>query len=127
MKTSIPQVRWFGLLVAIVILLALLLSPGSVKAAISVVAAADAPPDQPATVTAQVQFSAGIPEILKMVDAKVEASVIAAYIDSSPTAYKPSASEIIALKDRGVPSEVIAAMLKHGGEVRAQAMASAPP
>lgn len=30
------------------------------------------------------------------------------------------------LKDRGVPSEVLAAMLKHGGEMRARAMAAAP-
>src|SRR5256885_1052163 len=69
----------------------------------------------------------GTAEILKMVDAKVEGSVILAYIDSSPVAYNPSASEIIMLKDRGVPSEIIAAMLKHGSEMRARAMAAAPP
>jgi len=62
-----------------------------------------------------------------MVDAKVDVNVITAYIQSSPTAYNPSASEIIALNDRGVPSEVIAAMLKRGSELRAMAMASTPP
>jgi len=42
-------------------------------------------------------------EILKMVDAKVDAEVIKAYIQVSQVAYSPSATEIIALKDRGVP------------------------
>ena len=53
--------------------------------------------------------------------------MIVAYIDSSPIAYNPSASEIIMLKDRGVPSEMIAAMLKHGSDLRVRAMAAAPP
>jgi hypothetical protein len=125
MKTSIPQIRWLTGLISTAVLPALVLFPSAVTAAISVVAASDSPPNQSASV--QVQFSAGISEILKMADAKVEGSVIIAYIDSSPTAYNPSASEIIMLKDRGVPSEVIAAMLKHGGDVRARAMTSTPP
>ena len=119
MKTLTPKSRWFTGLLPIA-----LLSGSTALAGISTVSASDAPPPQ---AVAKVQFSAGVSEILKMVDAKVEGSVILAYIESSPTAYNPSASEIIMLKDRGVPSEVIAGMLKHGSELRNRAMASAPP
>jgi hypothetical protein len=70
-------------------------------------------------------LSAGIADILKMVDAKVDPEVIKTYINNSPTAYNPSATEIIALKDRGVGSEILTAMLQHGAEVRAQSMRAA--
>jgi hypothetical protein len=124
MKTHFPNTRWFRSWASIVILPGLL-SSGSVFAAISAVTASEAPPQT--QVEARIQFSAGIPEILRMIDAKVEGSVILAYIDSSPTAYNPSASEIIMLRDQGVSSEILAALLKHGSEVRARAIASAPP
>jgi uncharacterized membrane protein YgcG len=119
MKTLTPQSPWFIRLIPIA-----LLSVSTAMAGISTIAASDGPPDQ---AVARIQFSAGVSEILKMVDAKVEGSVILAYIESSPTAYNPSASEIIMLKDRDVPAEVIAGMLKHGSEMRNRAMASAPP
>jgi hypothetical protein len=66
-------------------------------------------------------FSAGVADILKMVDAKVDAEVVKAYIQNSPIAYSPSAAEIIALKNRGVGPEILTAMLQRGAEVRAQA------
>jgi hypothetical protein len=77
-------------------------------------------------------YQAGINEVLKLVDAKLDSEVIKAYIKSSPVAYSLSASEIIALKDRGVPQDVIAAILQRGGELRAEATmrgpyAGAPP
>ena len=71
------------------------------------------------------RFSAGSVDILKMVDAKVDPEVIKTFINNSPTAYNPSATEIIALKDHGVGSEILTAMLQHGAEVRAQAMRAA--
>src|SRR6266566_3053798 len=67
-------------------------------------------------------YSQGIGEILKMVDAKVDVTVIKAYIKNSPTAYNPNANEIIALKQRGMGDDVITALIQRGGEVRAQAM-----
>lgn len=70
-------------------------------------------------------LSAGVADILKMVDAKVDPEVIKTYINNSPTAYNPSASEIIALKDRGVGSDILTAMMQHGAEVRAQSMQAA--
>jgi hypothetical protein len=81
------------------------------------------------TVAPAVRFSAGVADIVKMVDAKVDTEVISTYIKNSPTAYNPSATEIIALKDHGVGAGIITAMLQRGAEVRAQAMrtASAAP
>src|SRR6266568_860276 len=67
-------------------------------------------------------YSPGIGEILKMVDAKVDVTVVKAYIKNSPTAYNPNANEIIALKQRGMGDDIITALIQRGGEVRAQAM-----
>ena len=66
------------------------------------------------------EYSAGVADIVRMVEAKVDMEVIKAYIRSAPIAYSPKATEIIALKERGVPSEVMLALLQRGAEVRAQ-------
>ncbi len=66
-------------------------------------------------------FSAGVADILKMVDARVDLEVIQTYVRNSPTAYNPTATEIIALKNRGIGPEILTAMLQRGGELRAQA------
>ena len=71
------------------------------------------------------RFSPGVADIVKLVDAKVDAEVIRSYVKNSPTAYNPSATEIIALKDHGVAPEVLTAMLQRGAEVRAQSMQAA--
>lgn len=68
------------------------------------------------------RYSAGIGDIVKLVDAKVDPEVIKTYVNNSPTAYNPSASEIIALKDRGVGSDILTAILQRGAAVRAQAV-----
>src|ERR1035441_1619223 len=73
------------------------------------------------------RYSPGVADIAKLVDAKVDAEVIKTYIKNSPTAYNPSATEIIALKDRGVRPEILTAILQHGAAVRAQSMRAAPP
>lgn len=67
-------------------------------------------------------YSPGVADIVKLVDAKVDATVIQSYVQNSPTAYNPSATEIIALKGRGVGPEILTAMLQHGAVVRAQSM-----
>jgi hypothetical protein len=71
------------------------------------------------------RFSPGVADVVKLVNAKVDLEVIKAYIQNSPTAYNPSATEIIALKDHGVGPEILTAMLQRGAEVRAQAMQAA--
>ena len=81
-------------------------------------------PASPTTPAAR--FSPGVADIVKLVDAKVDLEVIKTYIKSSPTAYNPSATEIIALKDQGVGPEILTAMLQRGAEVCAQSMRVAP-
>jgi hypothetical protein len=103
--------------------------------ALPAVAQDDSPPVQPPPATAQVSvtFSRGVNDILKMLDAKVDPAVIRAYINNSTTAFNPTAQEIIGLKRRGVPDELITAMIQRGAEVRtlqaqqAQAMAPMTP
>ena len=46
-------------------------------------------------------LSAGIEEILKMVDAKVSPDVIKAYVESATVACNPTATDIVTLKARG--------------------------
>jgi hypothetical protein len=71
------------------------------------------------------RYSPGVADIVKMVEAKVDPEVIKTYVKSSSTAYNPSATEIIALKDHGVAPEILTAMLQRGAEVRAQSMRAA--
>jgi len=101
--------------------LSLSFAPASFQAvsAATLAAEGDTAATQPA---APHHYSAGVEEILKMVDAKVDPEVIAAYVKNSTVAYNPSASEIIALRARGVPNEVIVAMIQRGGELRARTM-----
>ena len=65
-------------------------------------------------------YSAGIAEIIKMLDAKVDAPVILAYIQNSPIPYNPEATELIALKEHGASTEMLMALLHHGDELRLQ-------
>ncbi len=73
------------------------------------------------------RYSPGIREILKMLDAKVDPQVVRAYIQNSTTAYSLSAQDIIDLKQRGVPDDVLTSMMQHGAEVRARSMPAAQP
>lgn len=73
------------------------------------------------------RFSPGMQDILKMLDAKVDTDVIKVYIRNSMVPYNPNASEIIALKQRGVPDEILTAVLQRGAEVRAQAVQAPSP
>ncbi len=65
-----------------------------------------------------VRLSAGLDEILKLNKSGVEESVILAFIESSPIAYYATADEIVTLRERGLSAPVLAALLRHGTEVR---------
>lgn len=78
-------------------------------------------------VSAAAQFPAGIADILRMADAKVDAEVIKAYVHNSRVPYYLTANEIIELKDRGVSSDIITTILERGGELRSQAGSSMRP
>ena len=66
-------------------------------------------------------LSAGLPEIVKMHKAGVDASVLLAFVQNAPVAYHPAAKEIIYLRDQGISSEIISALLRRGGELRDRA------
>jgi hypothetical protein len=77
-------------------------------------------------------YSAGVTEIIRMLDAKVDALVILAYIQNSPIPYNPEATELIALKQHGASTETLVALLHRGDELRlqlaqAQSAANPPP
>jgi hypothetical protein len=65
-----------------------------------------------------VQFSPEINDVLRLLDAGVDRGVIRTYIENSRVAYQPTADELIALQQRGVPSDLMVAMLRRGGELR---------
>ncbi len=76
------------------------------------------------------QYSAGIADVVKMVQAKVDMAVIKAYIQNSPVSYNPSATEIIALKSQGISDDLVTAILQRGAEVRtelAKTQSTPPP
>lgn len=102
--------------------LVLLASPPSVLAVVlSASPIADARETGAApSASVAVRFSPGVDAVVKMLDAGVNQGVIKTYIESAPVLYQPTADEIIALHQRGVPSDLVAAMLRRGGELRAQ-------
>jgi len=76
------------------------------------------PESSPGPVT---QYSAGVEEILSLMQAGVATDVIKAYIENSTVAYNLSAADLIALKKRAVPDELATAMIKRGAALRAEA------
>jgi hypothetical protein len=68
-----------------------------------------------------VRLSVGLDDVVKLVKAGVDESVVLAFIQSSPVAYHPSAQEIIRLRELGISSPVITAMLQRGEEIRVRA------
>ena len=70
--------------------------------------------------SAKATHSRGVEDVMKLADAKVSKEVMLSFVETSSVAYQPSAGEVIAMKSRGVPDEVITAMLKQGAKVKAQ-------
>lgn len=65
-----------------------------------------------------VKLSWGLDEIVKLSKAKVDESVILAFIENSETAYNPTAQDIIQLRELEVSSQVITAVMRHGEGLR---------
>jgi len=78
-----------------------------------------APPDNPPPNTLSLA-SPAVREIVKMVEAKVDPTVIKAYIQSSTVAYNLGASDVIAMKNHGVPDDILTALLEHTTQLRTQ-------
>jgi len=74
-----------------------------------------------AEVTATVStpaLSTGLDEVVKLSKAGVDESVILVYVRNSPTAYTPTAQDLIQLRDSGVSPTVTAALMQRGDDVR---------
>jgi hypothetical protein len=89
-----------------------------------VVAPLGAPPPDTSSGTI---MSPGVHEVLRLVQAKVAPDVIRAYIKNSATTFNLTASQIIALKDQGVPDDLLATMLERTGELNAQMRQTVQP
>ena len=129
-----------GTMWAIVAVAVLAVSPLAAIAQDSTVAkttpAASTPASASASPTAP-QLSYGVPEVLKLSDAKINEDTIIAYIQNSRLSYAGiNAAQIVYLHERGVSDRVVAAMLNQSklfAETAAQtttqpaAVASATP
>ncbi|HEY2083236.1 MAG TPA: hypothetical protein VGI88_10660, partial [Verrucomicrobiae bacterium] len=71
------------------------------------------------------QFSGRINDVVALSQSGVDQSVVLSYIKTSPGPFQPSAEEIIKLRDAGISSDVISAMMQRGAELRDQAQAVA--
>ncbi len=71
------------------------------------------------------QFSGRINDVVSLSKSGVDPSIVLAFIRNSPGPFEPSADEIIKLRDMGVSTPVLTAMLQRGAEVRDQAHAAA--
>src|SRR5215831_14271044 len=58
------------------------------------------------------QNSALIAEIIRLLDAKADASVVKSYIQNAPMAFSPTASELKTLQERGAQPEILIALLQ---------------
>jgi hypothetical protein len=63
--------------------------------------------------------------VVRLVKAGVKPEIVKAFVQNSSIAYQPSAAEIIDLRDQGVPSDVLTAVLERGAQLRAQQMPGA--
>jgi len=66
------------------------------------------------------QPATSVEEILKMMEAGVSKDVIKVYVENSRSDYAPTAQDLIALKQHGVPDEITTTLVKRSAEVAAQ-------
>ena len=77
-----------------------------------------------------IYLSAGVRDVVKLSKSGVDSKVIESFVQNASIPYNPTADEIIHLHKEGVADNVIAALLKRGGELRQQApapIAATPP
>ena len=67
-----------------------------------------------------VKLSFGLDDVVKMVQSGVTTDVILTYVENSTVAYYTTAEDIVQLHELGVPSQITAAMIRHGGKLRAE-------
>lgn len=67
----------------------------------------------------------GVEEVIKLAESGATEEVQRAFVETSADAYSLSVDDMIYLRDIGVPSSVVAAMLKRGNELRENEAAAA--
>jgi hypothetical protein len=81
--------------------------------------AAPAPINGPA-VPAPVDLSAGLAEVIRLAESGVGDEVVLAYVRNSQAFFSITADHVVYLKDLGLSSEIISAILTHDTELRAK-------
>jgi len=71
------------------------------------------------------KLSWGLDDVVKLSKAGVDESVILSYIQNSGVGYNPNAQDIIQLRELGVSSQITAALMQRGSEVRQAATVAA--
>jgi len=71
------------------------------------------------------KLSWGLDDVVKLSKAGVDESVIHSYIQNSGVGYNPNAQDIIQLRELGVSSQITAALMQRGSEVRQAATVAA--
>jgi len=66
-------------------------------------------------------FAPPVADALRLLDGGVSEDVVKSYIQSSPAGFALTADQVVALKERGVPSDVVVAMFRRNKELRSQA------
>lgn len=70
------------------------------------------PPARPANL----KISEATEKVIKLTESNLDEKVILTFVQQTPTKFELDADEIVYLSDVGLPSTVIAAMLKHDGD-----------
>jgi hypothetical protein len=98
--------------------------------------AAEVPSGPPVEASAaEIQTSATVPanispataDVIKMAESGVGEDVLVAYAQKSPSRYDLNADTILYLKDLGIPSAVVTAMITRDGSLQAQGAPAQPP
>jgi hypothetical protein len=79
-----------------------------------------APAPATAVATAPAKFSPKVAEVVKLAQSGVGDEVVVAFIKNSSSPYRLGAGDVLALKDAGVPSAVVSAMLARDTALRAK-------
>ena len=84
-----------------------------------------APPDQGQA--AQANLSAGAAEVVRLAQSGVTEDVVLAYVQNSQSTFNLAADDVVYLRDVGLSSAVITAMLNHDNTLRSQQPQAPPP
>jgi hypothetical protein len=124
------NLKWLGSVAAAALpLLAGYAQTPAPSASSTPMAAPGTPKPGDAAPAVQPGFAPNVAEVLRVARSGLGDEVVIAFIKNCQSPYRLSTSDILALKDAGVSSPVLAAMLSHDSALRPahEALAGAPP